>query len=477
MSDTSMFIIEDGVLKGVDRDHRQESELIVPEGVTCIGRNAFIGCNFVRRIVLPRGVLSIEKQAVWNCIELESFIIPDGVISIGDLAFAACYRLKRVTIPESVQEIGTDAFDECPLEELFAPGTLISNIKGSKMKAMAVETYIADPDRYQNEAVRTSYNKYLISQRKKWLPIIFERDKVDLLKIYADAKKITLDTIDNDYLTPATEFNALECTSWLLNYKNQIQTGTQFEKMHDFSLSDDPNSIDNMKKTWSFKTLEDGTLELLDYKGTDTIINIPERIGKKTVSRLGAYLFSPEKPRRKKTSCEFLRKVSKVVIPDCVREIGESAFEFSNVSVITLPANLCVLEDNAFMGCGNLSELGPLDAIRDKKVKIGAKPFWGCDSLCNSGGFAIIGDVLYHAKFSDAETLVIPDGVSVIYENALDLLSVFCKKIEMPLSVTSIDTHNINNERWGKGDRHICAPAGSYAEQYAKENGIPFEAK
>ena len=55
------FIIEDGVLKEYVGE---ESDVVIPDGVTAIGDEAFYGCD------------------------METVFIPDSVISIGEGAFA-----------------------------------------------------------------------------------------------------------------------------------------------------------------------------------------------------------------------------------------------------------------------------------------------------------------------------------------------------------------------------------------------------
>lgn len=53
----------------------------------------------------------IPAMSFWLCEDLKSVIIPDGVKCIGDEAFSNCTGLETVTIPESVTSIGQAAFD------------------------------------------------------------------------------------------------------------------------------------------------------------------------------------------------------------------------------------------------------------------------------------------------------------------------------------------------------------------------------
>ena len=53
----------------------------------------------IKSVVIPDGVTSIGKIAFENCSDLTSVTIPDSVTSIGDGAFSGCDALTRVTIP------------------------------------------------------------------------------------------------------------------------------------------------------------------------------------------------------------------------------------------------------------------------------------------------------------------------------------------------------------------------------------------
>ena len=66
----------------------------------------------IKTIVIENGVTSIGKNAFYNC-ELSSIDIPTSVTSIGMRAFSCCYDLTTVTIPASVTSIGTEVFTDC----------------------------------------------------------------------------------------------------------------------------------------------------------------------------------------------------------------------------------------------------------------------------------------------------------------------------------------------------------------------------
>ena len=95
-------------------------DVVIPDGVTQIGKGAFLNCSSLTSITIPEGVNAIGPDAFYDCSSLTSITIPESVTSIGLWAFWNCSSLTSITIPESVTEIGYQAFDNCDnLETIY----------------------------------------------------------------------------------------------------------------------------------------------------------------------------------------------------------------------------------------------------------------------------------------------------------------------------------------------------------------------
>ena len=140
------FIIEDNVLVEYNGDG---ADVVIPEGVTGIGKFAFHECWGLKSVTIPKTVANIDASAFTECSWLmnitvdknndsykdidanlyskdgkvlvqyaigktdKSFTIPDGVTKVECEAFYWANSLTSVLIPNSVTTIGTEAFFNC----------------------------------------------------------------------------------------------------------------------------------------------------------------------------------------------------------------------------------------------------------------------------------------------------------------------------------------------------------------------------
>ena len=131
------------------------TEIILPEGLTSIGANAFSDFSGLKTITIPNNVTNIGTCAFYNCkgltnitlsnsvtdigpsafngcTSLESVVFPNGVLSIGDCAFYKCSSLQYVVISNDATTIGFRAFDDCALlTSITLPDTVTKIDRGA----------------------------------------------------------------------------------------------------------------------------------------------------------------------------------------------------------------------------------------------------------------------------------------------------------------------------------------------------------
>lgn len=90
-----------------------KGEVVIPEGYTGIGEDAFKYCKSLKSVTISNGVTSIGNGAFYDCESLTSVTIPNSVTIIDEWAFVFCESLTDVIIPDSVTSIGEFAFYDC----------------------------------------------------------------------------------------------------------------------------------------------------------------------------------------------------------------------------------------------------------------------------------------------------------------------------------------------------------------------------
>ena len=160
---------------------------------------------------------------------------------------------------------------------------------------------------------------------------------------------------------------------------------------------------------YEYRVLNDGTIEIVRYNGSDTNLIIPSKIEDKEVTSIGKKAFA---------YC----KIASVSIPNSVTNIEEYAFSYSDIESITIPNSVTSINDNTFEGCENLMSVD----IPNSVTSIGSFAFANCTNL---------------------KELTIPDSVTVIKGCAFE----GCKNLEnisIPNNVISIGGNAFENTLW-----------------------------
>lgn len=104
-------------------------KIVIEEGVTGIGQNAFSDCIAAENITIADSVTDIRYHAFFHCQRLQSLKLPKNLKTIGEYAFSQCglysEGIEKIDIPDGTESIGMEAFSYCTnLTSVTLPDTV-----------------------------------------------------------------------------------------------------------------------------------------------------------------------------------------------------------------------------------------------------------------------------------------------------------------------------------------------------------------
>lgn len=168
-------------------------------------------------------------------------------------------------------------------------------------------------------------------------------------------------------------------------------------------------------KDWGYIKTRSNEAIINSYRGHDTVVIVPEKIGKRKVVGILSFAFSPMARRIARERQLFRAKIEEVVIPEGVKKISRCAFSgCKSLRKITLPNSLGIIGDFCFLDCENLEEI-----TDNADISVGYHAFEGCCKLNKNelhfSPFVIENGILKsYADYKKELEIVIPDGVTEI---------------------------------------------------------------
>lgn len=451
-----------------DRD--SITKVIVEEGVTSIGEQAFYWCRKLTSVQLPETVTSIGKEAFQNCNSLISVNIPSGVTSIGKWTFYGCDKLASVTLPNGLVSIEELAFCDCKsLKEITIPAsvTFISDdrtfIRCEKLEKITVADRNANYVSVDGILFNKDMTNLLCYPGGKSASSYTVPDSVTSIEDYGFYWNETIQSVTVPGTVKAIGSDAFAGCSKLTNLTlsegiESIGT-TAFFRCSSLTSIHFPSSLislgDDMFESASKLT----SITVAD--GSPSYVSVDGILFTADMSTLVAYPAG--------------RKQAAYVIPNSVTTIGEYAILYNqNIVSITFPESLIAINHSAFQGCDKLTRVhfpSQLSTIDD-----GAFSF--CDGLTNIIFPASV-YVLGYGAFNWCDNLV---SVTVMNPaTSFDKLGVFdygnkgltltgiagstaeahATEEEFKFIATTFDAPASTNVAESSGDAWICSACGT----------------
>lgn len=402
----------------------EDGTLVIPEGITTIGREAFRKANGIKKIQFPSSLVSIESYAFSECSNLTEVVIPDGVISIGDSAFRGCASLKKVVVPSSVVDLGNYAFISCfALEEadvacdigyrMFGGCDKLKNLTlGNTVTAIGDYAFngcdslerVVLPSSLTNVGEVPAIGREAFRDCKKLESVAFAENYnqitigesafsgcINLSKVVFPSNLVNMDAV-NKVNCAIGAYSFAGCTSLTELIGLEILEG-----IGDYAFSNTGLTSIYIPATLSvfgaspFLGCKLQSVELMD--GNNTLMQQDGAIYDSAMTTLMLFPLGYD---------------GDVTIPESVIALNDGVFAGSMIRSITLSAGLREVSANAFDGCVNLKKVNCEGGL----VSIGKFAFRGCTSL-ESIEFSIALDTISSSAFQGSGLKSVTIGVNV----------------------------------------------------------------
>lgn len=502
-------------------ENKYVKKVIIPDSVRIIDGNAFKNCNALKEAVLPTKLESIGCGAFQNCIALTDVNIPvaldTGYMGANYMypgAFQGCTSLKTVCFDNGISKIPSGLFYNCTgLESLVFPNT-ITTIEGnaflncnqlSNVQFSECLTTI-DNNAFQN---CTALVKIELPECLSNLNSGAFQGCINLKEVNIPAE-LSTGYMAANYMYPGA-FNG--CSS--------LET-VKFES----GITTIPNGLFYGCTGLKSVIIPDTVIEIKE-KAFLQCTSLDEVYIPDSVKDMGTYIFS---------GCSSLRKVhlpnirinvtegtfqncaslTEVNFPDTLETIGTNAFKnCTSLSEVNLPEEVNTINSSAFYGCTSLvkmtipasmrtinsSSFSHCEALTDLNIaegttsigekafeycvglekvvlpdtmqSLGNYAFSYCDKLSNAGIGAGIKVIPNYCFYEDPALVkvVLPQQVTIInkyaFANCTGLTDITINR-----NVATIDA-----TAFSYPDKlTIHGIVGTYAETFATDNSITFEA-
>lgn len=425
------------------------SEIIVLDGVTSIGDNAFHSCNAESVDLQGTSLVSIGKNAFSRCTMLMSIFIPESVQSIGSEAFSLCEGLSMVelpttltiipdgiftdcallesiTIPDTVTEIGANAFSKCTAFSLTELPSGIQRIGAAAFENCGSIENLELPKTLESIG-EAAFGGTIIDKAS------FDGTLEEWVAIGGDGCGIARDKID--FLEHICNFSGWEYDEHK-HWQSCTSCGkTQSEGAHT-GIGDTCSVCDAaLSEALGSGSIDGGLSWSLSRSGALTISGSGKMPDFSSVANAAPW-------------DEQKDKIQSAVIESGVQNISGGAFSgCTALEKVSISDTVAQIDLNAFDGCTALAEF---EVAADNKafssdggvLFSAGKKLLRCpvgksaDCTVPSGTVAIAGGAFKDC--SKLESLVIPDSVTAIGKSAFENCAAL-KRITLPKSITKLE--------------------------------------
>ena len=407
-----------------------QGDITVPSGVEYVKAYSFAYQKGISSVTFAKDVVSIEQFAFKECINLVSVVIPDSVTNIGTNVFLGCKSIENITLPfigKTIDTLGTlgDLFGQSSNNSLkhitITGGDFVSGAFNN-CTALTSVSFNANVKNIDNSAFKgcsSLIDVYYSGDITSWCNINFGGH-------YANPLYYAKNLYINGQLI--TELNIPDGIESIKDFAFE-----SYANLTSVALSNSVRSVGACAFRLCKALVNVNLSESLQFIGDNafsgcskiTQIELPENL-----TYIGEEAFS---------SCSELLSIT---LGDKVETLGSYAFyDCSKLSTVNIGSSVEIIERAVFYGCSSLNKIN----IPDSVTAIKDSAFYGCSGLktVNFGaGVRSIGE----KAFFNCSTLVsvnIPKNVEAIGDQAFSYCSSL-QYVTIGEGVTKIGKHVFN---------------------------------
>lgn len=441
---------------------------------------SFEGKSKLRTLKLPESIVEIGNCALQSLIELSDFELPSGVGAIGDYAFNMCKSLSDINISQNVISIGKFAFQNFGGFITVAAdngnyasenGILFNKSKSLLIQAPTILTgnyYLPSTVRKINESaflncqellsINLGYSvetidKYAFQNCISLAEIVFPSslDSLNDMILYGctSLAKVTLPNsivyLGAGVFRDCSSLDNVTIPVAVRKMDSYVFMGCKKLKEINFKCAIDllPNELFMYCESLKYFTIPASVKRInqmaFAYSGIDSIV-IPN-----SVAYMQSGVFQNSKIRYAKLSegltlvakemFKECSKLEKVIIPKQINTIDVEAFALSGIKEILIPSTVYSINDFAFGGCYNLTNIELPKTIST----IGRYAFSYCHNLKMAklnAPIPKVSDGLF-AQSENLETVFLPSTIKVLGDRCFSGC-VSMKSISLPANLIEI---------------------------------------
>ena len=518
-SDYDIVDLGNGQIEIIKFKGFEEKTMIIPnkiqgKNVIGIGKEAYLGCKMVEKIIISEGIKYIEDRAFYRCSELSEVVFPDSLERIGtkpsknDHLYKLCAdnngafyntALQKLIFPSNLTFIGAGSFNKC---DSLIKITCSDSLKTIEAKAFYKCSKLKTVETNEGlESIGEEAFSWCRSLTEILLPSTLKsiEQRVFFLvgsnfTIYCYKGSVGLDYARRNGIRVRDASTIIKTSAVTVNHST-----TQFvNSSQNIQYNLAANPVSDKASYYDVTELGNGQIEITKYKGprkNALALVVPNNIQGMNVVGIGKDAYRNCNGVRKIIISEGIRyiedrafyscsELSEVVFPSSLERIGtkssgkdhmfgisplDGAFCYTAIKSIVFPSSLKSIGIGSFFRCGSLSSI----AFPSNLETIDISAFEACKSLKNISLPRRLRNIEANAFHycTCLDTVRLSEGLQVIGANAFRNCSAL-RKIIIPNSVKLIGNDAF---LFACSGFTIYCYNGSVGLDYALKNG--FKAK